>query len=99
VEFTFSPANRPPPPTKNDCGYWGCTGVHDNNRYAELCPRSLDRKRARDSTYYASAKGMIARMAKRWEVPVAGLDAFFESAKANRAEVLTEVARGRGLDV
>lgn len=30
------------------CPHPGCTGVHDNNRYGELCPRSLMGKRQRD---------------------------------------------------
>ena len=33
------------------CDHPDCTGVHDNNRYHELCPRSLDGKRVRGSKY------------------------------------------------
>jgi hypothetical protein len=33
------------------CDYPGCTGVHDNNRYRELCPRSLRLKRDKDTRY------------------------------------------------
>lgn len=44
-----------------NCGYPDCTGVHDNNRYSELCPRALSRKRARDRRYHAGAKGLVKR--------------------------------------
>jgi hypothetical protein len=30
------------------CLHPDCTGVHDNSRYSELCPRSIELKRARD---------------------------------------------------
>lgn len=33
------------------CPHPGCTGVHDNNRYVELCPRSIELKRAKDRRY------------------------------------------------
>jgi hypothetical protein len=33
------------------CTHPLCAGVHDNNRYAELCPRSIELKRARDRDY------------------------------------------------
>lgn len=42
------------------CPHPECTGVHDNNRYHELCPRSLDLKRAKDWRYhFLTAKGML----------------------------------------
>lgn len=44
------------------CSHPDCTGVHDNNRYHELCPRSLDGKRDRDLRYHASVKGIIKRI-------------------------------------
>ena len=44
------------------CSHPQCTGIHDNNRYRELCPRSIEGKRARDRRYSMTAKGMIARM-------------------------------------
>jgi hypothetical protein len=44
------------------CSYPGCTGVHDNNRYRELCPRSLDRKRARDLRYQMTVKGILKQV-------------------------------------
>jgi hypothetical protein len=40
----------------------GCTGVHDNNRYHELCPRSLRGKRDRDYAWHGTPKGRK----KRW---------------------------------
>jgi hypothetical protein len=49
------------------CTHPECTGVHNYNRYHELCPRSLDRKRDKDDRYYASSKGTLARLRKtKW---------------------------------
>jgi hypothetical protein len=42
--------------------------VHDNNRYAELCPRSIDLKRASDRRYYGwhgSGRGRWTRLLRR----------------------------------
>lgn len=47
------------------CWHPDCTGVHDNNRYGQLCPRSLDGKRDRDSIYYGSMRGVMNRLRKR----------------------------------
>jgi hypothetical protein len=47
-----------------NCGDRDCTGVHDNNRYRELCPRVLAGKRERDDRYYCSDKGILARARK-----------------------------------
>lgn len=33
------------------CLHPACTGVHDNNRFSELCPRSRAAKRIKDSRY------------------------------------------------
>jgi hypothetical protein len=33
------------------CPHPQCTGVHDNNRYHDLCPRSLELKRDKDQRY------------------------------------------------
>jgi len=44
------------------CDHPNCTGVHDNNRYQELCPRSLDNKRDRDRRYNSTAKGMLKQV-------------------------------------
>jgi hypothetical protein len=33
------------------CPHPECTGVHDNNRYSELCPRSRAAKRIKDTRY------------------------------------------------
>lgn len=41
------------------CSHPECTGVHDNNRYRELCPRSIAGKRARDRRYCMTAKGIL----------------------------------------
>jgi hypothetical protein len=46
------------------CPHPRCTGVHDNNRFSELCPEALDRKRATDDRYYASGKGFLNRARK-----------------------------------
>jgi hypothetical protein len=52
------------------CAHPSCTGVHDNNRYRDLCPRSLDGKRYRDARYYASTKGALNRIRKTyWDRP------------------------------
>jgi hypothetical protein len=49
------------------CTHPQCTGVHDNNRYRELCPSSLDRKREKDDRYYSSNNGVLARLRKtKW---------------------------------
>lgn len=45
------------------CWHPECTGVHDNNRYHELCPSALDAKRDKDNRYYARAKGMLSGFA------------------------------------
>jgi hypothetical protein len=37
------------------CPHPECTGVHDNNRYRELCPRSRELKHAKDMRYEAGA--------------------------------------------
>lgn len=44
------------------CSYPDCTGVHDNNRYKELCPRSMERKRDRDRRYNMTAKGILRQV-------------------------------------
>jgi hypothetical protein len=46
------------------CPHPDCTGVHDNNKYSELCPAAMDRKREKDYTYYWSAKGYRNRARK-----------------------------------
>jgi hypothetical protein len=46
------------------CPHPECTGVHDNNRFAELCPSALDRKRAKDDRYYSTGKGFRNRARK-----------------------------------
>jgi hypothetical protein len=46
------------------CPHPECTGVHDNNRFSELCPEALHRKRAKDDRYYASTKGLLNRARK-----------------------------------
>jgi hypothetical protein len=33
------------------CTHPECTGVHDNNRWAELCPRSRTAKRRKDARW------------------------------------------------
>jgi hypothetical protein len=33
------------------CPHHGCTGVHDNNRFSELCPRSRARKQEKDTDW------------------------------------------------
>jgi hypothetical protein len=44
------------------CDHPNCTGVHDNNRYHELCPRALDRKRHKDNRYSMTAKGVLRQV-------------------------------------
>lgn len=44
------------------CWHPNCTGVHDNNRYHELCEAALARKRARDLRYSATAKGILKQV-------------------------------------
>jgi hypothetical protein len=43
------------------CDHPACTGVHDNNRYHELCPRSRRLKRAKDWRYHYTGKGYAKR--------------------------------------
>jgi hypothetical protein len=59
-----------------DCGKPHCTGVHDNNRYHELCMWARWRKQARDNDYHRSWKGWRKRTAFHYGVPVAQLDEF-----------------------
>lgn len=33
------------------CPHPACTGVHDNTRFSELCPRSRERKREKDRAW------------------------------------------------
>jgi hypothetical protein len=61
-------------PVKGRCLDSECTGVHDNNRYGELCPRSLRKKRKRDLDYHHSLKGHQ----KRWRAYLASLQASIE---------------------
>jgi hypothetical protein len=52
------------------CPHPECTGVHDNNRYSELCPRSIGLKRAKDLRYYTtypSGRGYWSRFLRRVE--------------------------------
>ena len=44
------------------CSHPDCTGVHDNNRYRELCPRSLEKKRDKDLSYHMTTKGVLKRV-------------------------------------
>jgi hypothetical protein len=77
------------------CSHPRCTGVHDNNRYSELCPRSLDRKRDEDWRYYSiTVKGIRARMTKRWGLPVADLTAL-ERAKSDPDAVVSQLVRAK----
>jgi hypothetical protein len=43
------------------CTWPGCTGVHDNNRYSELCPRSRRLKALKDERYQAQTTVQIRR--------------------------------------
>jgi hypothetical protein len=49
------------------CTWPGCTGVHDNNRYADLCPRSRHLKALKDLRYQGQTVIAIRRdsMARR----------------------------------
>ena len=51
-------------------------GSDDNNRYGELCVWAKWRKQARDNRYHHTGKGWRKRIAFRYGVPVAQLDAF-----------------------
>ena len=64
------------------CGKPECTGVHDNNRYHELCPWAIFRKQDRDNKYYGSARGTRSRIASKYGVPLADLSSFLSSAVA-----------------
>ena len=46
------------------CTWPGCTGVHDNNRYAELCPRSRRLKAIKDERYQAQAVAALSGSAR-----------------------------------
>ncbi len=43
------------------CTWPGCTGVHDNNRYAELCPRSRRLKEIKDQRYQSQSAVYLRR--------------------------------------
>ena len=43
------------------CSHPRCTGVHDNNRYHELCPRSIQLKRDKDTLYIHQFKVYVHR--------------------------------------
>jgi hypothetical protein len=68
------------------CPHPDCTGVHDNNRFAELCPRSLDRKRARDLDYHSSWKGALKRSRANVARNAAALGAAIGRPDLTRAE-------------
>jgi hypothetical protein len=76
------------------CQHPECTGVHDNNRYRELCARSLDGKRRRDDRYHFSPKGIRKRIAFEYGIPVAMLDDFFKLPMEQKMEHVLEL-RGR----
>lgn len=63
-----------------------CTGVHDNNRFRELCPRSLDRKRARDLEYHSTYKGILKRSRAEVAQKVAAFGALIGRPGLTRAE-------------
>jgi hypothetical protein len=44
------------------CTHPDCTGVHDNNRFSELCPRSRAAKRIKDMRYLHSEKIIGGRL-------------------------------------
>jgi hypothetical protein len=50
------------------CTHPECTGVHDNNRYAELCQRSLAAKRIKDRRYVYNPEVVAGRLTKGWQV-------------------------------
>lgn len=43
------------------CPHPECTGVHDNNRYNELCRRSLAAKRIKDNRYQSQSDVWLHR--------------------------------------
>ena len=59
------------------CWHPDCTGVHDNSRYRELCPRSLDGKRDRDQRYSSSLKGLKKRLRNRANVNSISLESAY----------------------
>jgi RNA polymerase subunit RPABC4/transcription elongation factor Spt4 len=78
------------------CSHPQCTGIHDNNRYSELCPRSLDRKRDKDWRYYSiTVKGFRARMAKKYGIPVAVHQALLRRLKTDPDGVVAELMQAR----
>jgi hypothetical protein len=68
------------------CPHPDCTGVHDNNRYSELCPRSLDGKRARDLDYHSTTKGILKRSRADVAQKVAAFGALIGRPGLTRAE-------------
>jgi hypothetical protein len=44
-----------------ECRHPDCTGVHDNNRYHQLCPAALERKRERDNRWHSTPAGSAKR--------------------------------------
>jgi hypothetical protein len=46
------------------CTHPECTGVHDNNRFSELCPRSRAAKRIKDQRYLHDETIIAGRLSK-----------------------------------
>lgn len=50
------------------CTHPDCTGVHDNNRWSELCPRSRAAKRIKDQRYIHNEEITGGRLTKGFVV-------------------------------
>jgi hypothetical protein len=46
------------------CTHPECTGVHDNSRFSELCPRSREAKRIKDRRYIYNETIIAGRLTK-----------------------------------
>jgi hypothetical protein len=86
------------------CTWPGCTGVHDNNRYGELCPRSRSLKAQKDARYQWQGKVQLRRYllaldrrrgAQLEALGVGDLDADDDVHRANTERFLSRPKRSR----
>lgn len=81
------------------CTWPGCTGVHDNNRYAELCPRSRRLKAIKDARYQAQVSVQIRRylldLDRRRGAQIEGLAMMGADVDAYLAAITTDPVRQR----
>lgn len=73
------------------CPHPQCTGVHDNNRFSELCPRSRAAKRIKDSRYQSQVlvyvRRTLAQSVRRHgaQAERLGMEEWYEQVRAESA--------------